>query len=207
MTNHVGRLYALAVGLLVFFVLWVAIAAHPWLTKSKTVRVRDPRLAALAAREKRLKHEALLVGRITRRRWAVYGVQLRRREAEIKAARARYEAQLAAAQLARAQIARARALAAAQVARAPTSLQEASVSSTPASPPPSTGTRAASPSTAPAARPSAPAAASPATAPTSPAPPAAAPPPPPPEAAPPPPPPPPVVQDPPKTKSQPSPPR
>ena len=42
MTSHVARLYALAVGLLVFFVAWAAVAAHPW--KTSTRPPQDPRL-------------------------------------------------------------------------------------------------------------------------------------------------------------------
>ena len=46
MTSHTGRLYALALGLVVFFLAWSAIAAHPWVTPAA-----DQRLQALAARE------------------------------------------------------------------------------------------------------------------------------------------------------------
>jgi hypothetical protein len=91
MTSHVGRLYALATALLVFFVTWAAVAARPWATSSQGV---DPRLKALAAREQRLRHESLVVRRVIQRRWAVYRVQLRRRNAQIASA---HRAQLAAA--------------------------------------------------------------------------------------------------------------
>ena len=30
MTNHVARLYALAISLIVFFAVWLAVSAHPW---------------------------------------------------------------------------------------------------------------------------------------------------------------------------------
>jgi len=46
MTDHVARLYALALALVVFFVTWAAVAAHPWATAKP-----DPRVAALAARD------------------------------------------------------------------------------------------------------------------------------------------------------------
>ena len=32
MTSHVGRLYALAIAILVFFLTWTAVAAQPWAT-------------------------------------------------------------------------------------------------------------------------------------------------------------------------------
>ena len=56
MTSHVGRLYALALALVVFFLAWAAIAARPWATATP-----DPRLPALGAREAQLRHEATLV--------------------------------------------------------------------------------------------------------------------------------------------------
>jgi hypothetical protein len=91
MTSHVGRLYALALALLVFFLTWAAVAARPWVsTKQKA----DPRAAALAARERQLRHEAVVVQRVVARRWAVYRIALRQRRAAIAAAR---RAQLSAA--------------------------------------------------------------------------------------------------------------
>jgi hypothetical protein len=89
MTSHTGRLYAFALALLIFFLAWATIAARPW------VRARpDPRLAALAARERRLQHDSVLVRRVVQHRWAVYRVALKKRQAQIEAART---AQLAAA--------------------------------------------------------------------------------------------------------------
>lgn len=81
MTSHVARLYALAVGLLVFFVAWTAVAAHPW--KTSTAAAPDPRYAALQAREHRLRAESLAVKRIVERRWAVYRAHLAARKREI----------------------------------------------------------------------------------------------------------------------------
>lgn len=72
MTNHVTRLYALALALLVFFLTWAAVAAHPWATSTSV----DPRLAALAAREQRLRHESIVVRRTVQHRWAVYRTKL-----------------------------------------------------------------------------------------------------------------------------------
>jgi hypothetical protein len=91
MTSHVGRLYALALALLVFFLTWTTVAARPWAHSS--TRVADPRLAALAAREQRLRHESLVIRRTVQRRWAVYRAQLKKRRGQIAAR----QAQLAAA--------------------------------------------------------------------------------------------------------------
>jgi hypothetical protein len=100
MTSHVGRLYALALALFVFFLTWATVAAHPWSAPAATRA--DPRAAALAARQVRLRHESVVVARIVRRRWAVYRKQLRRRQQRIAAinranAAAARQAQLAAA--------------------------------------------------------------------------------------------------------------
>ena len=59
MTSHVGRLYSLALALLVFFVLWVGIAAHPWASAGT-----DPRVAALVAREQQLRRDSVIVQKI-----------------------------------------------------------------------------------------------------------------------------------------------
>ena len=93
MTSHVGRLYALSATLVVFFLAWALIAAHPWSTAKAAA---DPRLAALAQREHRLRHEARLVQQIVGRRFLDY----RRRFAAYKAALARRQSQIAAARLA-----------------------------------------------------------------------------------------------------------
>jgi hypothetical protein len=82
MTSHTGRLYALALALLIFFLTWAAVAARPWASSQP-----DPRFAALAAREQRLRHESLVVRRVVRHRWALYRVQLRKRQSAIAAAR------------------------------------------------------------------------------------------------------------------------
>ena len=55
MTSHTARLYALVGAVLVFFVAWAAIAAHPW--QKQSAAPQDPRLAALQAREQRLRAE------------------------------------------------------------------------------------------------------------------------------------------------------
>ena len=84
MTSHVGRLYSIAAGLFVFFLAWVAIGARPWAASSPA---KDPRLAALTKREQRLRHESVAVQRIVKHRWAVYRVQLRKRQSQIAAAK------------------------------------------------------------------------------------------------------------------------
>ena len=40
MTNQIARLYALVVGVVVFFVAWAAIAAHPWQTTKPRPSIR-----------------------------------------------------------------------------------------------------------------------------------------------------------------------
>ena len=92
MTSHHGRLYALASSILLFFVVWAVIAAHPWATPKASAR--DPRLLALAQREQRLRKEAGLVQRVVERRYtdyrarfAAYNAALAMRQARIAAAR------------------------------------------------------------------------------------------------------------------------
>ena len=76
MTRHVARAYAAAATLLVLFVAWAVISASPW---SSTAPV-DPRVAALQRREVALRHEAVVVRRLVRHRWAVYRVRLSHRQ-------------------------------------------------------------------------------------------------------------------------------
>ncbi len=59
MTNHTGRLYALAIALAVFFLAWAVVAARPWATSAA-----DPRMRALVVREAQLRREAALVNQI-----------------------------------------------------------------------------------------------------------------------------------------------
>jgi hypothetical protein len=77
MTSHTGRLYGLAFALVVFFLAWATIAAHPWATAAG-----DPRLAALAAREAQLRRESKLVKAVVAQRWATYRAQLKVRQAQ-----------------------------------------------------------------------------------------------------------------------------
>ena len=59
MTSQVVRLYVLAISLLVFFVLWATIAAHPWARASTTRNAASAR--NLAILEQRLRADAALV--------------------------------------------------------------------------------------------------------------------------------------------------
>lgn len=104
MTSHHGRLYAIALALVVFFLAWAVVAARPWATASA-----DPRLRTLTIRQAQLQHEAKLVQKVVVARWARYRVRLKARRALI----ARVNAARAAASAA---AARASAAAAAQVA-------------------------------------------------------------------------------------------
>jgi type IV secretory pathway TraG/TraD family ATPase VirD4 len=78
MVSHQGRLYAVTLGLVVFFLAWAVVAAHPWAAASA-----DPRLKALALRETQLRHETKLVQKIVAARWATYRADLKVRQAEI----------------------------------------------------------------------------------------------------------------------------
>jgi hypothetical protein len=95
MTSHVARLYSLVIGILAFFLAWVAVAAHPWAPQP----VQDPRLAALAARQQRIHAESVRAQRIVAARWSAYhhALAVRDRAARAAAKRASAAAQLAAA--------------------------------------------------------------------------------------------------------------
>jgi hypothetical protein len=88
------RLYVFSITLLLFFVLWAVIAARPWAAARSGV---SPALEALKARELHLRHEARVVERTVRRRWAGYRRRLHAREALIRTLEQRHAAQLAAA--------------------------------------------------------------------------------------------------------------
>jgi hypothetical protein len=82
MTSHTGRLYSLAIALVVFFLAWAVVAARPWATAAP-----DPRLQALTARQAQLRQEAKLVNQVVALRWARYRTALRARNAQIAAAK------------------------------------------------------------------------------------------------------------------------
>ncbi len=83
MASHQGRLYALALALVVFFLAWAVVAAHPWATAAA-----DPRLRALAAREAQLRREARVVNALVASRWAMYRLELQLRRARVSRAAA-----------------------------------------------------------------------------------------------------------------------
>ena len=93
MRSHALRLYVFSFTLLLFFVLWAVIAARPWAARSGA----SPALKALTARERHLRHEARVVERTVRRRWAGSRRRLHAREAEIRVIEQRHAAELAAA--------------------------------------------------------------------------------------------------------------
>ena len=100
MTSHHGRLYGLALALVVFFLAWAVVAAHPWTTASA-----DPRLRTLAVREAQLQHEARLVRKVVAARWARYRVRLKARRALIARVNAAAAAAAAASAAAATQVA------------------------------------------------------------------------------------------------------
>jgi len=80
MTRHVVRLYALTLSVLVLFLTWAAVAAHPWSAAASAPK--DPRLVALVQREAALRHRAAHVQLILNRRYRRYNrlLAVRRRE-------------------------------------------------------------------------------------------------------------------------------
>jgi hypothetical protein len=94
MRSHALRLYVFAVTVLLFFVLWAVIAVRPWAAAPSSA---SPALEALKARERHLRHEARVVERTVRRRWAGYRRRLHAREAQIRVLEQRHTAELAAA--------------------------------------------------------------------------------------------------------------
>jgi hypothetical protein len=143
MTARARRLSFTLATVAAFLALWVAIASHPW--TGPTTRPVDPRLTALAARERRLQHEAGQVRQLLAKRWSVYDSHLRRRTRQIALARASYRRQLAAARLRQQQNA------AALAARAASKQAATLVSNTTAAASvPATVTASAAPSAAPA---------------------------------------------------------
>ena len=83
MTDTSHRLYAVVVAVVVFFVSWAAVAAKPWATPRP-----DPRLAALAQREQRLRYDAKLVQQVVNSRTDAYRLALQARRAQIAAVKA-----------------------------------------------------------------------------------------------------------------------
>jgi hypothetical protein len=97
MTRQLARAYAATGAILVLFLAWAVISASPWSTASASA---DPRAAALQAREAKLRHEAVVVRREVRHRWAVYRVRLAHRQHEIGVAERAHQRQVASARAA-----------------------------------------------------------------------------------------------------------
>ncbi len=83
MTNQIARLWTVVIGVVVFFLAWATIAAHPW---QQTKTAADPRLTALAARQQYLQRQSVLVKQLVDRRWAAYRVALAQRKVAISRA-------------------------------------------------------------------------------------------------------------------------
>ena len=79
MTNHVVRLYVIAVAILAFFLAWAVVVAQPW--APAPTAATDPRLTALTARQQRVHLESLRVQKIVRARWSAYHRALAKRNA------------------------------------------------------------------------------------------------------------------------------
>ena len=104
--NHLPRLYVAAGTIVVFFVLWATVAAHPWTTTSQATP-EDPRLLALGRREKALRVRAVTVKHVVDRRWTAYEKRLRRRQWDNEVALQRHLRELEASQAAALRAARA----------------------------------------------------------------------------------------------------
>lgn len=70
-----ARVYAVLAAVVVFFLSWATVAAHPWRKTGV-----DPRVAAIEQRRVELRQESLHVRRVLDRRWARYRVALARRQ-------------------------------------------------------------------------------------------------------------------------------
>ena len=88
MRSHLGRVYVLAIAVLLFFVLWALISAHPWASKAAV----DPRLAELQAREQHVRQEVARAKRIVTARWTAYNRNAKRRQVQIALANERRQA-------------------------------------------------------------------------------------------------------------------
>jgi hypothetical protein len=86
MTDHLARLYAIAVAVFVFFLTWAVVAAQPWAKPHGLDK--DPRLVALERREARVHRESIRVRKVVKHRYHVYRIRLRERKREIAAIQA-----------------------------------------------------------------------------------------------------------------------
>ena len=80
MTNTIGRFWAIAVALVVFFVLWAVLAAKPWVSSGTPA---DPRLTALQAQEQKTQNRALAAQQTLNKRWAAYRSALTRQKGSL----------------------------------------------------------------------------------------------------------------------------
>ena len=79
MKSTVGRLSVAAVAVLVFFLFWATVSAHPWATTPRL----DPRVADLQAREHNVRVEVARAKAAVTHKWAVYNRNLKRRKVAI----------------------------------------------------------------------------------------------------------------------------
>jgi hypothetical protein len=93
MTSALGRVYAITLAIIVFFLAWAVIAARPWV-EPPTART-DPRIAALDARERRLRADAVKINALVKKRWTVYRAALAKRKRQIAAVKQAQNAQAA----------------------------------------------------------------------------------------------------------------
>ena len=80
MTSSIGRFWATAVALVVFFVLWAVLSAKPWVTANSPA---DRRLAALQVREQKLQAKAIAAQKTLNSRWAAYRLALVRQQGSL----------------------------------------------------------------------------------------------------------------------------
>ncbi len=81
MTNQIGRMYAIAGAVVVLFLGWAAVAAHPW-----DAAPVDPRVAALNERRAKVRHDAAEAKKIVAVRWERYEHRLAKRQRLVKKA-------------------------------------------------------------------------------------------------------------------------
>lgn len=91
MTSALGRVYAISLSIIVFFLAWAVIAARPWV-EAPTARI-DPRIVALNVRERKLRAEAVKINALVKKRWTVYRVALAKRKRQIAAVKQAQKAQ------------------------------------------------------------------------------------------------------------------
>ncbi len=87
--SETARLYAITLALLIFFVTWATIAAHPW-TGPEPVARADPRAAVVNAREAHLLDRTRATRRVLTLRWTRYQRRLAQRVAAIERATGRH---------------------------------------------------------------------------------------------------------------------